>query len=85
MSLPQCDGALSPAYIKLFLNISVNCVEVKGPIRRFGVDYAGRLHAAVRSMLAVYEKTQVYLHTPAQRCLYYIYVQGRTIELQRRE
>ena len=40
--LPRCDGAPSPAYIQLFLNVSVNCVEVKGPIRMFVADSAGR-------------------------------------------
>ena len=73
--LPRCNGAPSPACIQLFLNISVNRVEVKGLgvgeagvlIRRFGVDSAGSLYAAVRSMLAVCEKMRVYPDTPSQR------------------
>ena len=89
MSLPRCNGAPSPQYIQLFLNISVNRVRVEGPsigrvgvpIRRFGVDSdAGRLYAAVRAMLAVYEEMQAYHPRDVDRGLY-IYVQGRNIEL----
>ena len=89
MSLPRCNGAPSPQYIQLFLNISVNRVRVEGPsigrvevpIRKFGVDSnAGRLYAALRSMLAVYEEIQAYHPRDVGRGLY-IYVQGRNIEL----
>ena len=70
----------------------MNRVEVKGPsvgkvevpIRKFGIDSAGRLHAVMRSMLVVYEKMQAHLDTPFQRCESRAYVQGRTIELSRR-
>ena len=80
-AIPQC--------IQLFLNISVNRVRVEGPsigrvgvpIQKFGVDSdAGRLYAAVRSMLAVYEEMQAYHPRDVDRGLY-IYVQGRNIEL----
>ena len=89
MSLSRCNGVPSPQYIQLFLNISVNRVRVEGPsigrvgvpIRKFGVDSnAGRLYAALRSMLAVYEETQAYNPRGVDRGLY-IYVQGRNIEL----
>ena len=79
MSLSRCNGAPSPQYIQLFLNISVNRVRVEGPsigrvgvpIQKFGVDSdAGRLHAAVRSMLAVYEEMQAYHPRDVDRGLY---------------
>ena len=89
MSLSRCNGEPSPQCIQLFLNISVNRVRVEGPsigrvgvpIRKFGVDSdAGRLYAAVGSILAVYEEMQAYHPGDVDRGLY-IYVQGRNIEL----
>ena len=86
---PSMQWGAIPQYIQLFLNISVNRVRVEGPsigrvevpIRKFGVDSdAGRLHAAVGSILAVYEEMQAYHPRDVDRGLY-IYVQGRNIEL----
>ena len=64
---PQCIWAPFPTSIQLFLNISVNRVEVREPsvdkvevpIQRFGADSAGLLHVAARSMLCV-KKMQAY-------------------------